>query len=119
MKVVIDCARELVIFVVHVDEAFELGLFKSLKLSKVCVQFYVMLLFYPLNSLQFSSPEEIFVNAAPKINQRQFSILEFPIRHFVCPSKKTMVYAKFGGQTKCSMRNAKIENWFLISQTSI
>ena len=27
---------------------------------------------------------------------------------------KTMVYAKFGGQTECIMGNSKIENWVWI-----
>ena len=28
---------------------------------------------------------------------------------------KTMVYAKFGGQTKCIMGNSKIENWGIVT----
>ena len=62
-----------------------------------------------------------------------FSIFESPIIHFVCPPPpqilhkplfsnalgnmqcpqehlKTIVYAKFGGQTKCIMGNSKIDN---------
>ena len=56
-----------------------------------------------------------------------FSIFEFPIIHFVLlfsnalgdtaysqEHLKTMVYAKFGGQTKCIMGNSKIENGIVI-----
>ena len=56
-----------------------------------------------------------------------FSIFQLPIIHLVCPPKfcinycfrnmqssqensKTIVYAKFGGQTRCIMGNWKIEN---------
>ena len=33
--------------------------------------------------------------------------MQYSQEHF-----KTMVYAKFGGQTECIMRNSKIENLF-------
>ena len=63
-------------------------------------------------------------------SQQPFSIFEFPIIHLACPQilhkplfsnalgnmqcpqehLKTIIYAKFGGQTKCIMGNSKIEN---------
>ena len=65
---------------------------------------------------------------------QEFSIFEFPITYFVCSPNlhkllfsnalgdtaysqehlKRMVYAKFGGQTKCIMGNSKIENYQLL-----
>ena len=32
---------------------------------------------------------------------------------------KAIVYAKFGGQKKCTMENAKKENYFLINNSSL
>ena len=69
-------------------------------------------------------------------NFRFFQEQNFPIIHFACPlllfsyalgdtaysqeHLKTMVYAKFGGQTKCIMGNSKIENAYCFSsRTSV
>ena len=68
---------------------------------------------------------------------RLLTIFTFPIIHFVCPPNfaytiefkhsweyavsqehlKTMVYAKFGGQTKCIMGNVKMVNMELYTTT--
>ena len=71
-----------------------------------------------------------FLYKSASLGFSSFSIFEFPIIHFVCPQilhkplfsnalgnmqcpqehLKTIVYAKFGGQTNCIMGNSKIGN---------
>ena len=88
---------------------------------------YLHIIHCPLSLSSLPHYQAEFYN----IEKDLFSIFEFPIIHFVCPQillkllfsnalrdtaysqehLKTMVYAKFGGQTKCIMGNSKIENW--------
>ena len=67
-----------------------------------------MLCFPLANSLFSNSPS--YTLFAPKILHKP--LFSNALGHMQCPQEHliTIVYAKFGGQTRCIMGNSKIEN---------